>query len=106
MIEHYTYRVTWSPEDQEYVATVLEMPSLSWLDGDELDALMGIKTLVAQVAQDMQANGEEVPQAFADRTYSGHLSLRIPPELHRRVAMEAQEQGVSLNRLLSAKIAA
>lgn len=106
MTEHYTYRVTWSPEDQEYVATVLEMPSLSWLDADELDALMGIKTLVAQVAQDMQANGEEMPQAFADRTYSGHLSLRIPPELHRRVAMEAQEQGVSLNRLLSAKIAA
>lgn len=106
MIEHYTYRVTWSPEDQEYVATVLEMPSLSWLEPDELAALSGIKKLVAQVAQDMHASGEEIPQAFVDRTYSGNLSLRIPPELHRRVAMEAQEQGISLNRLLSAKIAA
>lgn len=106
MIEHYTYRVTWSPEDQEYVATVLEMPSLSWLEDNELDALAGIKNLVSQVAQDMEQNGEEIPQAFADRVYSGKLSLRIPPELHRRIAMEAQEQGISLNRLLSAKIAA
>ncbi|WP_326503085.1 type II toxin-antitoxin system HicB family antitoxin [Rothia nasimurium] len=106
MIEHYTYRVTWSPEDHEYVATVLEMPSLSWLEPNELDALSGIKKLVAQVAQDMEANGEEIPQAFADRTYSGKLSLRIPPELHRRIAIEAQEQGISINRLLSVKIAA
>lgn len=53
MIEHYTYRVTWSPEDQEYVATVLEMPSLSWLEPNGLDALSGIKNLVAQLAQDM-----------------------------------------------------
>lgn len=105
MIEHYTYRVSWSPDDQEYVATVLEMPSLSWLEDNELAALAGIKNLVAEVAQDMQRNGEEIPQAFADRVYSGKLSLRIPPELHRRVAMEAQEQGVSLNRLLSTKIA-
>ncbi|MGV3246933.1 type II toxin-antitoxin system HicB family antitoxin [Rothia sp. 11254D007CT] len=105
MIEHYTYRVTWSPEDQEYVASVLEMPSLSWLDTDEIAALRGIKDLVAQVAADMLSNGEQIPEALADREYTGRLTLRIPPELHRRVAFEAQEQGVSLNRLLSAKIA-
>ena len=28
---HYTYRVTWSVEDGEHVATVAEFPSLSWL---------------------------------------------------------------------------
>ncbi len=27
---HYTYRVSWSAEDGEHVATVAEFPSLSW----------------------------------------------------------------------------
>ncbi|MDO8442067.1 MAG: toxin-antitoxin system HicB family antitoxin, partial [Polaromonas sp.] len=31
---------------------------------------------------------------------------RIPPLLHRSLALQAAEQGVSLNRLASAKLAA
>ncbi len=30
-VDHYTYRVTWSQEDGEYVALCAELPSLSWL---------------------------------------------------------------------------
>ena len=30
-LDHYTYRVTWSPEDGEYVALCTEFPLLSWL---------------------------------------------------------------------------
>jgi len=30
-VTHYTYRVAWSVEDGEHVATVAEFPSLSWL---------------------------------------------------------------------------
>lgn len=32
--------------------------------------------------------------------------VRIPPEVHRRLVIEAEEQNVSLNRLVSAKLAA
>lgn len=106
MIEHYTYRVTWSPEDEEFVGTVLEMPSLSWLAETSNEALSGIQDLVREVADDMENNGEELPQALADRSYSGKISLRIPPEIHRKAALEAQEQGISLNRYLAAKISA
>ena len=42
----YAFSVAWSPEDQEYVGTVAEFPSLSWLDVDEAKALAGIKSLV------------------------------------------------------------
>jgi len=31
--------------------------------------------------------------------------VRIPPELHRQLAIQAAEQGVSLNRPASAKLA-
>lgn len=47
-----TYRVHWSNEDQEYVGTVAEFPSLSWLADDPDEALSGIKALVADITED------------------------------------------------------
>lgn len=102
---HYTYRVSWSSEDREYVATCAEFPSLSWLAEDELAALRGIKDLVRDTVEDMVANGEPLPEALADKKYSGVFSLRMPPELHRRLAIEAAEQRVSLTRHLNCKLA-
>lgn len=103
-IEHYTYRVTWSPEDHEHVGLCAELPALSWLAASPEIALSGIRQLVADVVADMQANGEIIPEPFAERRYSGEFRVRIPPELHRALAMKAAEQGISLNRLASAKL--
>jgi predicted HicB family RNase H-like nuclease len=103
--DHYTYRLSWSPEDGEYVATCVEFPSLSWLDGDELAALRGLKDLVRDTVEDMRTNGEQPPEALADKKYSGQLSLRMPPELHRRLTIEAAEAHISLSRHLNFKLA-
>lgn len=105
-LDHYTYRVTWSPEDGEHVGLCTEFPSLSWLAETPEGALAGIRQLVKDVVADLQSNGEAVPEPLADRRYSGEFRVRIPPELHRDLAMQAAEQGVSLNRLASAKLAA
>jgi predicted HicB family RNase H-like nuclease len=102
--DHYTYRVTWSPEDQEFVATCVEFPSLSWLDADDIDALRGIKKLVFEVVEDMSANGEAVPEPIANRRYSGHFVVRTTPQVHRKLAIEAAEEKVSLNRYVNAKL--
>lgn len=103
--EHYTYRVRWSAEDESYVATVAELPSLSWLAPERAEALDGIVSLVEETIADLAANGESVPDAIADRSYSGQFVVRIPPETHRRLALEAAEQGVSINRLVSSRLA-
>ena len=105
-IQHFTYRVTWSPEDNEHVALCAEFPSLSWLAKTPEAALRGIQKVVADVAADMLANGEAVPIALAEKKYSGEFRVRIPPMVHRQLALMAAEQGVSLNRLASAKLAA
>ncbi len=102
--DRYTYRVTWSEEDEEYLGLCAEFPSLSWLAGDPEEALRGIRQVVADVVADIQANGESIPEPLAVRKYSGKFLLRIPPDVHRRLAIEAAEAGVSLNRLASAKI--
>lgn len=105
-VDHYTFRVTWSPEDGEHVGLCAEFPSLSWLAGTPESALKGIRRLVAEAVADMQASGETVPVPFAEKHYSGEFRVRIPPEVHRALAIQAAEQGVSLNRLASAKLAA
>jgi predicted HicB family RNase H-like nuclease len=104
--DHYTYRVTWSPEDGEHVGLCAEFPSLSWLASSPDAALKGVRRLVAQAVEDMRAAGEEVPVPLAEKHYSGEFRVRIPPAVHRALAMQAAEQGVSLNRLASAKLAA
>ncbi len=104
--DHYTYRVTWSAEDQEHIGLCAEFPSLSWLAKTPNAALQGIRRVVARVVTDMKANGETVPPALAERHFSGEFRVRIPPEVHRALSIEAAEQGVSLNRLVSAKLVA
>jgi predicted HicB family RNase H-like nuclease len=104
-VDHYTYRVTWSPEDGEHVGLCVEFPSLSWLSPEPEGALTGIRHVVAEVVADMKAEGETIPEPLAEKRYSGEFRVRIPPEVHRALAMQAAEQGVSLNRLASAKLA-
>jgi len=105
-VDHYTYRVTWSPADGEHLGLCAEFPSLSWLADDPVAALQGVRRIVSEVVAEMQASGEAIPIPLAEKHYSGEFRVRIPPELHRALAMQAAEQGVSLNRLASAKLAA
>ncbi|MCY3755876.1 MAG: type II toxin-antitoxin system HicB family antitoxin [Alphaproteobacteria bacterium] len=105
MSDRYTYRITWSAEDGENVGLCAEFPSLSWLAPSPEKALSGIKRLVREVVSDMQAAGETPPEPLADKAYSGRFLVRVPPETHRALAMRAAEEGVSLNRLVSARLA-
>lgn len=101
----YTYRVTWSEEDAEYVGLCAEFPSLSHLDVDRQAALRGIEALVADVVADMKRKREKLPEPLAARKYSGEFKVRIPEALHRSLVIEAAEQNVSMNRLVSMKLA-
>jgi len=60
-VSHYTYRVTWSSEDDEFVAACVEFPSLSWLASSQMEALTGLDDLIAETVADMQEQGETVP---------------------------------------------
>jgi len=106
MVNHkyYTYRVTWSEDDNEHVGLCAEFPSLSHLDENQLAAMQGILDLVKEVVDDMQANGETVPVPLSKKQFSGKFQVRIPPEQHRNLAMVASEQGISLNRYVSSRL--
>ena len=102
--DRYTYRIIWSEDDKEYVGLCVEFPSLSWLAVTQEEALGGIRTLVADIVSEMRLKGESPPLPLANKNFSGKFIVRIPPYVHRRLAIEAAEEGISLNRLISAKL--
>jgi predicted HicB family RNase H-like nuclease len=103
-LDRYTYRLTWSEEDGEHVGLCAEFSSLSWLDSSPEKALSGIRKLVKETLADMVKSGECPPEPFSLRRYSGKFMVRVPPDIHRMLALQAAESGVSLNRLISSKL--
>lgn len=102
---HYTFRVTWSAEDEEFVATCIEFPSLSWLASTPEGALAGLRDLVDEIVADLHAAGEDVPEPLSTRRYSGKFQLRTGEDLHRRLALEAADRHVSLNQYVVSRLA-
>lgn len=102
--DHYTYRVFWSPEDQEYVGVCAELPGLSFLDPDSNKAFAGVRDVAREGILLLEENGDPIPQPLVARAYSGVFKVRIPAEVHRQLALDAAEQGISLNRLVNARL--
>lgn len=105
-VSHYTYRVAWSAEDHEFVATCLEFPSLSWLAGSQVAALQGLEVVVRDVVADMEDQGEQIPVPLSERHFSGKFNVRVGEHLHRDLATHAAEDGMSLNQYVVKKLAA
>lgn len=102
--DEYLYSVAWSEEDGVFIGRVLEFPSLA-AHGDSLEAALGeIKQVVTFVLQDLREGGEEFPEPFSKRRFSGKLNLRMPAHLHRQLSVEAEREGVSLNQWINKKL--
>ena len=80
MVDHYTYRITWSAEDREHVGLCAEFPSLSWLAATHRGALTGIRKLVEDVLADMRATGE----APLNLWQTGRTAASLSSVYHRR----------------------
>jgi len=102
--EHYTYTVRWSEEDSAFVGRVAEFPSLA-AHGHTLEAALAeIKFVVSEVLKDLTTSGEEIPEPFGKRKFSGKFVVRVPESVHRKLAIRATEEGVSLNQLVNSKL--
>lgn len=75
-----------------------------WLAANPELALKGVRELVRSSIEDMRQNNESIPEPLSAKQFSGKFMVRVPPETHRSLAMEAAESGVSLNRLISSKL--
>lgn len=103
-MDQYTYRITWSPEDQCHVGTCVEFPSLSWLAETPEAALEGTRRLVADCFEDMATSGEHPPRPIPHSRSTDRMTISVTPETHKRLALLAAEQGTTLDDVVSAKL--
>lgn len=103
-VERYAYTVVWSDEDVAFVARVAEFPSLAAHGKTAIGALREIQGVVEAVIDDLMESGEQVPAPLSQQKYSGKLNVRMPRYLHQRLALEAAQQGVSLNHFITLKL--
>ncbi len=102
--DQYTYRVGWSEEDSSHVSNCLEFPSLAAHGNSPEKALHEIKKVVAASVRWMKKNREVIPEPFGRREFRGSLTLRVPPEVHRELAIKSAEQGVSINQYILSRV--
>jgi predicted HicB family RNase H-like nuclease len=102
--DHYTYRILWSAKNQEFIATVVEFPSLSWIAETRTKALNGLTSVVEEVLRDMLEHDEEIPAPWDERSFSGKFNLRLGPDLHKKVALDAAERNESMNTYVMKKL--
>jgi len=91
-------------EDGVWTSGVLEVPGVISEGDTPTEAIDMARDALREMAIVRLEDGIEIPEPFDSRDYSGKLQLRIPPGLHRRAAMLAAQEGVSLNRWLSAAV--
>jgi predicted HicB family RNase H-like nuclease len=102
--EDYFYSVVWSEEDEAFIGRVAEFPSLAAHGPTLQKGLRETIVVVEGTLEDLAESGEAMPVPFSKRSYSGRINVRMPEHLHRRLAMEAEQQSLSLNRWINTKL--
>lgn len=104
--ERYGFRIAWQPADKAFVATCLEFPAVRAAEHSSDAALRAAQRQVAHAIGAAEAAGQEIPEPIATRTFSGKLQVRLGEDLHRQLAEQAADNGMSLNQLIVKKLSA
>ena len=100
----YVYLVEYDEEDKIFIARCAEFPDLAAHGKTQQQALEEIKTVVLESVKWMKKEKEPIPEPLCLHNFSGEFRLRMPPEKHKKVAIEAAAQGVSMNQLIISKL--
>ena len=92
-------------EDGDFIAHFVELPNVSAFANTPEEALHELKVAWEGVKASYHKHGESIPVAPSRKEYSGQFNVRIGRQVHRELAIEAAMEGVSLNALVSKKLA-
>jgi predicted RNase H-like HicB family nuclease len=104
LIEKYTFRIEWSEEDKLHIARCLEFPSLNAHGNTTEEALIEIEKVVNETLKWLKDENEPIPEPLGLKKFKGNLTLRVPPEIHRELAIKSAEEGVSINQFILSKL--
>ena len=90
----YTARIEFDERDAIFVGRVLGVKAIIGFHGETVAELRAdFEAAIDFMVEDCKARGET-----PEKPYSGHLMLRVPPEVHAHAAMMAEAHGKSLNQ--------
>ncbi|MGK7876563.1 MAG: type II toxin-antitoxin system HicB family antitoxin [Xenococcaceae cyanobacterium] len=92
-------------EDGDWLAHFIEMPNVSAFADNPNAALEELQIAWEGVKESYRKHGEAIPSPSSQKDYSGQFNIRIEKRIHRLLAMEAAEAGISLNAIVSQKLA-
>lgn len=102
--ERYEIRVRKVEEDGElfWRATVREFPDIAEYATSAHDAIDLVADAIDTLHDEATRLGKKLPAPIADEDaeYSGRVTFRMPPYLHREVANRAEADGMSLNQYI------
>jgi predicted RNase H-like HicB family nuclease len=104
VIDKYTYRIEWSEEDQVFIAKCLEFPGLMAHGDSNEEALKEIKVVVTEAIKWLKEDKKQIPEPLGLLKYKGKLTLRVPPEVHKELAIKSAEEGVSINQYILSRL--
>ncbi len=100
----YSFRCDWSAEDEAYIGRCLELPSVVAHGSSRAQAMAECQTAVEAALEWMTDEGEDIPEPFGEKKFSGQIPLRMPEHVHRELALSAAQAGVSINQYVLSKI--
>lgn len=92
----YTAVIAFSAEDECLVGHILGINDIVGFHGESVDEIRK----AFEEAVDFYLESCEKMGTQPNKPYSGHITLRIPPDLHARIAVQAKASGTSLNNWL------
>jgi predicted RNase H-like HicB family nuclease len=96
----YGFKLFWSDEDEGYIATCPEFPTLSAFGETPELALAEAHIALNLFIEEFNAMNKSLPKPHAPIEFSGQFRVRLPKSLHRQLAEKAESEDVSLNSLL------
>jgi predicted RNase H-like HicB family nuclease len=102
-VNRYPAQVFWSEEDDGFVAIAPDLPGCSAIGDTQHEALAELQDAIAAWIEAARAAGNPIPppsHPAREADYSGKILLRMPRDLHGRLASQAKSQSVSLNQYI------
>ena len=93
-------------DDNDWLAHLSEMPEVSAFGPTPEKALSELATAWRLVKESYKQEGRPIPVPRSRRQYTGQFNIRIDKRVHRKLAIEAERNGLTLNALVAKKLAA
>ncbi|MEX2410269.1 MAG: type II toxin-antitoxin system HicB family antitoxin [Candidatus Paceibacterota bacterium] len=98
--QKYSFNLRYSDEDEGYIVVCPEFPGLSAFGETPEEAIEEAKVAVELFIETYEEENKPLPKPNVSKEHSGQIRIRLPKSLHQRLAIQAEDEGTSINTLM------